>query len=77
MKFPHEKSGVGWSHSRLRCCSIDLSVMLSVESESIVSEDHANEIAESGYLDGSIDSSVQKKNTTGLDSVFVRYVGIK
>ena len=39
--------GVGWSHFRFHRCSINWSVMLSVESESIVSKGHANEITES------------------------------
>ena len=50
--------------------------MLSVENESIVGKDHANEITESGCLDNGINSYVQIF-TTGLNSVFVRYVGIK
>ena len=50
--------------------------MLSVESERIVAKDHANEITESGCLDNGINSSVQIL-TTGLNSVFVGYVGIQ
>ena len=50
--------------------------MLSVKSESVICEYHANEITESGRLDSRIESLLQKF-AAGLDSDFVRYVCIE
>ena len=74
--LPSEDIGVRESHFRAHRCSINLSVVLSVESESVVCEDHTDEITESGCLNRGIYMTV-KKFAAGLYSVLVRYVGIK
>ena len=50
--------------------------MLSVENESVMCEDHTDGIKESGGLNREIYTTVEKF-AAGLDSVLVRYVGIK
>ena len=50
LQLPHEEIGVRGSHVRADRCSSNLSVALSVESESVICEDHMDEITESGCL---------------------------